>query len=55
MWEHCGMARNASGLSKALELLPALREEFWENVTVPGSGSDLNQSLEKAGRLAGLY
>ncbi len=52
MWNHCGMARNAAGLEEALGKIPALREEFWENVTVPGSGSDLNQSLEKAGRLA---
>ena len=53
MWNECGMARNASGLRKALERLPALRHEFWENVTVPGSGSELNQSLEHAGRVAG--
>ena len=51
MWNECGMARNASGLRKALERLPALRHEFWENVTVPGSGSELNQSLEHAGRV----
>ena len=52
MWDHCGMARNADGLNKALERIPALREEFWENVCVPGSGSDINQTLEKAGRVA---
>ena len=52
MWEYCGMARNAAGLQKALELIPALREEFWRDVTVPGSGSDLNQTLEHAGRVA---
>jgi len=52
MWEHCGMSRSEKGLLKALELIPALREEFWENVNVPGSSSNLNQSLEKAGRLA---
>jgi succinate dehydrogenase / fumarate reductase, flavoprotein subunit len=52
MWEYCGMARNEQGLSKALELLPALRAEFWENVKVPGSGNDFNQELEKAGRVA---
>ncbi len=52
MWDHCGMARNAEGLRKALARIPELREEFWQNVTVPGSGSDLNQSLEKAGRVA---
>ena len=52
MWEYCGMARDASGLNKALELIPALREEFWADVTVPGSGADLNQTLEHAGRVA---
>ncbi|MEO8622334.1 MAG: FAD-binding protein, partial [bacterium] len=52
MWEYCGMARDAAGLTKALELIPALRDEFWRDVTVPGSGSDLNQTLEHAGRVA---
>ena len=52
MWEYCGMARDAAGLTKALELIPALREEFWNDVTVPGSGEDLNQTLEHAGRVA---
>jgi len=52
MWEHCGMARNKAGLQAALQKIPALREEFWRNVTVPGSGSELNQSLEMAGRVA---
>ncbi len=52
MWNECGMSRNAAGLQRALERLPALRQEFWENVTVPGSGSELNQSLEHAGRVA---
>jgi succinate dehydrogenase / fumarate reductase flavoprotein subunit len=52
MWNECGMARNADGLRNALERLPALRHEFWENVTVPGSGNELNQSLEHAGRVA---
>jgi succinate dehydrogenase / fumarate reductase flavoprotein subunit len=52
LWEHCGMARNRAGLEKALELIPALRAEFWQNVKVPGSAADLNQSLERAGRLA---
>ena len=55
MWEYCGMARNATGLQKALQLIPALREEFWKNVNVPGSGSDLNQSLERAGRVADYF
>ncbi len=52
MWEYCGMARNASGLKHALEKIPELREEFWQNVNVPGSAEELNQSLEKAGRVA---
>jgi succinate dehydrogenase / fumarate reductase flavoprotein subunit len=52
MWEYCGMARNKAGLEKALELIPALREEFWQNVNVLGGGDELNQSLEKAGRVA---
>ncbi|MFF3945459.1 fumarate reductase/succinate dehydrogenase flavoprotein subunit [Streptomyces sp. NPDC001902] len=52
LWDECGMARNESGLRKALERIPALREEFWRRVKVPGSGDDLNQSLEKANRVA---
>jgi succinate dehydrogenase / fumarate reductase flavoprotein subunit len=52
MWEHCGMAREDAGLLKAKERIPALREEFWKNVNVPGSGADLNQSLERASRVA---
>jgi succinate dehydrogenase / fumarate reductase flavoprotein subunit len=52
MWDHCGMARNAAGLRKALQLIPELRAEFWRNVNVPGSDVELNQALEKAGRVA---
>jgi succinate dehydrogenase / fumarate reductase flavoprotein subunit len=52
MWEYCGMERTEEGLRKALDLIPALRAEFWERVNVPGSGDDLNQSLERAGRVA---
>lgn len=52
MWENCGMARSAEGLRTNLRAIPALRQEFWRNVTVPGSGAELNQSLEKAGRVA---
>jgi succinate dehydrogenase / fumarate reductase flavoprotein subunit len=52
MWEYCGMARTAEGLKTALEKIPALREEFWRNVRVPGSAATLNQSLENANRLA---
>jgi succinate dehydrogenase flavoprotein subunit len=52
MWEDCGMARNAAGLKAALEKIPQIRAEFWENVNVPGSDAQLNQALEKAGRVA---
>ena len=52
MWDKCGMARTREGLQEALQSIPALREEFWRNVNVPGSGASLNQSLEKAGRVA---
>jgi succinate dehydrogenase / fumarate reductase flavoprotein subunit len=52
MWERCGMARNEAGLKKALEEIPALRDEFWHNVKVLGAGTEMNQSLEKAGRVA---
>jgi len=52
LWNHCGMARNAAGLRRALQEIPALREEFWRNVNVPGDGASLNQSLEHAGRVA---
>ena len=55
MWEYCGMARNETGLKKALELIPALREEFWKDVNIPGESSDLNQSLERAGRVADYF
>ena len=52
MWEYCGMARTGDGLRTALARIPALREEFWQDVRVPGSGTALNQSLEYAGRVA---
>lgn len=52
MWEHCGMARNEAGLKMAAEKIAALREEFWTDVNVPGSGQYFNQSLEHAGRVA---
>lgn len=52
MWDQCGMARNEKGLKDALKKIPELREEFWKNVKVAGSGSELNQELEKAGRVA---
>ncbi len=52
MWEYCGMARNNDGLDKARNLIQTLQGEFWENVTVPGSANDVNQSLERALRVA---
>ncbi len=51
-WEYCGMARSEEGLRTLLARIPALRSEFWENLAIPGSAEDLNQSLEKAGRVA---
>ena len=55
MWEQCGMARNEAGLKDALERIPRLREEFWHDVNVPGSDAELNQALEKAGRVADFF
>jgi succinate dehydrogenase / fumarate reductase flavoprotein subunit len=55
VWEHCGMERSAAGLEKALSEIPALAEEFHNDVRVPGSGDTLNQSLEKAGRVADFF
>jgi succinate dehydrogenase / fumarate reductase flavoprotein subunit len=52
LWDKCGMARNAAGLSEALARIPALREEFWRDACVPGEGEEFNQSLERAGRVA---
>jgi len=52
LWQQCGMARNEQGLAAALQAIPALRERFWQDVKVPGSGESLNQSLERAGRVA---
>jgi succinate dehydrogenase / fumarate reductase flavoprotein subunit len=52
VWDQCGMARTAAGLQQALTKIPQLREEFWSNLLVPGTGQELNQSLEQAGRVA---
>jgi succinate dehydrogenase / fumarate reductase, flavoprotein subunit len=52
MWENVGMARSAESLQKALKRIPEIREEFWKDVRVPGMGAELNQELEKAGRVA---
>ncbi|HKE20960.1 MAG TPA: fumarate reductase/succinate dehydrogenase flavoprotein subunit [Bryobacteraceae bacterium] len=55
MWDYCGMSRTAEGLKHALEQIPALREQFWSDVKVLGTGDELNQSLEKAGRVADFF
>src|SRR5581483_4256842 len=55
VWDYCGMSRNAQGLDRAIELIRSLREEYWRNVLVPGSADDLNQALEKAGRVADFF
>jgi succinate dehydrogenase / fumarate reductase flavoprotein subunit len=52
VWNNCGMARSAEGLKANLQKIPALREEFWNNLKIVGTGEELNQSLEKAGRVA---
>jgi succinate dehydrogenase / fumarate reductase flavoprotein subunit len=52
MWEYCGMGRTAQSLDHALARIPEIRAEFWENLNVPNSGTELNQSLERAGRVA---
>lgn len=52
MWDHCGMTRTEAGLTEALKLIRELREEFWKDLLVPGSADELNQELEKAGRVA---
>ncbi|GII53025.1 succinate dehydrogenase flavoprotein subunit [Planotetraspora thailandica] len=55
MWDYCGMERTDASLRKALERIPELREEFWNNVKVPGDGEGLNQALERAGRVADFF
>ncbi|MET7400616.1 fumarate reductase/succinate dehydrogenase flavoprotein subunit [Dactylosporangium sp. NPDC005572] len=55
MWEYCGMERTEEGLTKAVSLIRALREEFWTRVKVPGTGEQLNQNLERAGRVADFF
>jgi succinate dehydrogenase / fumarate reductase flavoprotein subunit len=52
MWDDCGMARSEDSLKRALARIPQLRKDFWNDVRVPGSGANLNQSLEYAGRVA---
>lgn len=55
VWDYCGMSRNAQGLETAIGQIRELRDEYWQNVKVPGSGDDFNQSLEKAGRVADFF
>ncbi|RSM69170.1 fumarate reductase/succinate dehydrogenase flavoprotein subunit [Actinoplanes sp. ATCC 53533] len=55
MWEYCGMERTEEGLTKAISLIRGLRDEFWTRVKVPGTGAELNQNLEKAGRVADFF
>ena len=52
MWEHCGISRNQELLKEGLEKIPALREEFWNDLKLPGNRAEVNQSLEHAGRVA---
>lgn len=54
-WDYCGMSRNAAGLETAIGKVQALREEYWQSVLVPGAADDLNQSLEKAGRVGDFF
>ncbi|SIQ97083.1 fumarate reductase/succinate dehydrogenase flavoprotein subunit [Micromonospora avicenniae] len=55
MWDHCGMERTEAGLRKAIDEIRALRDQFWQRVRVLGDGEGLNQSLEKAGRVADFF
>ncbi|HEX4232261.1 MAG TPA: fumarate reductase/succinate dehydrogenase flavoprotein subunit [Bryobacteraceae bacterium] len=55
VWDYCGMSRNAEGLERAIQEIRELRDEYWTNVRVLGMGEELNQSLEKAGRVADFF
>ena len=55
MWEYCGMERTEDGLTKAIDLIRGLRDDFWRNVKVLGTADSLNQSLERAGRVADFF
>ncbi len=55
MWDYCGMSRNEEGLRKALKMVHELEDEFWKDVIVPGTNDELNQELEKAGRVADYF
>jgi succinate dehydrogenase / fumarate reductase flavoprotein subunit len=55
VWDYCGMSRNERGLETALQEIPTLREEYYENLRIVGNGESLNASLEKAGRVADFF
>ncbi len=55
MWDYVGMSRNAEGLKKAIQMIRDLREEFWKDVKIPGDDMDVNQTLERAGRVADFF
>jgi succinate dehydrogenase / fumarate reductase flavoprotein subunit len=55
LWDECGMSRNGAGLERAIGKIRELREEYWDNVTVSGVGEEINQSLEKAGRVGDFF
>lgn len=55
IWDHCGMARNADSLKDGIGKIQALRQEFWDTVSVPGTGESFNQTLERAGRVADFF
>jgi succinate dehydrogenase / fumarate reductase flavoprotein subunit len=55
VWDYCGIARTAEGLQEAMQKIPALREEFWRNLRIPGGTAQVNQELEKAGRVADYF
>jgi len=55
VWDHCGMSRSARGLAEAIPLIASLRERYWAEVKLPGGASELNQSLERAGRVADFF
>jgi succinate dehydrogenase / fumarate reductase flavoprotein subunit len=55
MWDYCGMVRNEEGLKKALVLVKELQDEFWKDLNITGSSDELNQELEKAGRVADYF
>ncbi len=55
IWKYCGMSRTEEGLKAALQEIPALRKQFWEEVKITGSDAELNQALERAGRVADFF